>query len=275
MKIQVKSPIVATINNSTIRQEDLWTALMECSGQEILDDLILTTALENELATNGFEVSQTDLRYEEDILLSLSSRTNEDSINKILQDRGIGPERKSQLLWRNAALRKLTSEIDVGDEAVKRMYSIVHGPKYPARIIVLTTLGEANETIVRLQDGETFSNVALEVSIDPSASLGGLVNPISTSDPAWPSTIREAISTAKVNEFSEPIFIGDRWVLLTVTGAPSTPTAVFEDVENEMRRLTTLAQERFQMEKIAQKVIEKVNVRIFDQHLMNPSGSNR
>ena len=250
-----------------IRQEDLWVALLERGGQEILDDYVLRCALESILQSRGLEVSHADVQYEEKILLSLTVQTTNKTMDAVLRNRGVGPKRKSQLLWRNAALRKLVGHIAINKDAVRRMFEIVHGPKYPARIIVLTTLGESNDAIVRMQNGEVFSEVALDVSIDPSAALGGRVNPISTADPVWPSSIREALTSTQIGELSDPIYIGDRWVILTVTGEPSKATVSFQDVEPAMQRLAKLAQERLQMQKIAQKITDSTVVKIFDKHL--------
>ena len=62
---------------------------------------------------------------------------------------------------------------------------------YPTRIIVVSTLEEANKVISRIQLGESFSDVAIDISIDSSASRGGQVESISTADPIWPAPIRE------------------------------------------------------------------------------------
>ena len=82
-----------------------------------------------------------------------------------------------------------------------------------------------------------------------------------------PSSIREALTSTQIGELSDPIYIGDRWVILTVTDEPSKATVSFQDVEPAMQRLAKLAQERLQMQKIAQKITDSTVLKIFDKHL--------
>ena len=151
------------------------------------------------------------------------------------------------------------------------MFSIVHGPKYPTSIIVVSTLEEANSVVTKINLGATFSDVAIDVSIDSSASRGGHVNSISTADPTWPAPIREAISTIKVNTISSPIFIGDRWVVLKVSDAPTSSPTTFKDVESEMKKLAKLSHERFLMENLAKSLVNNSNVKIIDIDLLRSS----
>ncbi len=270
-----KSPIVAIVDTTAIRQEDLWPALIEIGGQEVLDDYILKTAITQALKNQGLIILPKDIQAEEQFLSTLTPHQSEDAFNTMLRKKGYGNFRKSQLLWRNAALRKLIQDrVDITTQAVQRMFSIVHGPEYPTRLIVVSTLEEANKTKSKLKSGVSFSDVAIEHSIDSSASRGGRVNPISTSDPAWPAPIREALPTIEVNTVSNPIFIGDRWVLLKVTNEPTTSNVTFEEAEPEMRRLATFAQERFLMESLAISFVQNSSVDIIDVDLKQ-SGSNR
>ena len=265
---------MAIIDTTAIRQEDLWPALVELGGQEVLDDYILKIALTGALKNQGLQVLPIDIQAEDELLATLTPHLNEDAFDTMLRKKGYGNFRKAQLLWRNAALRKLIqNQVDITAQAVQRMFSIVHGPAFPTRLIVVSTLEEANEAKSRLNRGVPFSDVAIEVSIDSSASSGGRVNPISTADPAWPSPIREALSTLEVNAISNPIFIGDRWVVLEVTNEPTTSTVTFEDVESEMRRLATFAQERFLMENLATTLVQNSSVDIIDIDLKQ-SGPN-
>ncbi|MBC8309283.1 MAG: peptidylprolyl isomerase [Planctomycetes bacterium] len=272
----LKSPIVAIIDTTAIRQEDLWPSLIELGGQEILEDYILKIAIIAELKNEGVKILPKDIQIEEQNLSIVSSNLSENEFDNILKARGFGNYRKSQLLWRNAALRKLVqNQVDITSQAVQRMFSIVHGPAYPTRLIVISTLDEANDVLSDLKRGISFADLAIEKSIDSSASRGGRVNPISTSDPTWPSPIREAISTLELNTISDPIFIGDRWVILEVTDEPTSSNVVFDEVEPEMRRLAIFAQERFLMENLAKSYIQRTRVDIIDLDLQRTSSLNR
>jgi len=270
-----KSRIVAVMNQEVVRQEDVWPALIELGGREVLEDYQLTIALRIELQEQGLSILPTEIRAEERLLSLLVPTTDDESISAFFRNKGLGEFRKSQLLWRNAALRKLVQDqIDIHEEAIQRMFAIVHGPKYPIRIIVVSTRADTTRVFTALQNGETFSDVAIQMSIDSSSINGGRVSPISCSDSIWPAPIRESISKLKIGENSPPIFIGDRWAIIKVTGEPSTYSKRFTDVENEMRNLATRAQERFLMENLARRLIEKSTVKIFDKNLQQISGPN-
>ena len=59
-QVESKSPIVAILHTTSIRQEDLWPSLVELGGQEILHDHILDLALASELDRRGLSITPSD-----------------------------------------------------------------------------------------------------------------------------------------------------------------------------------------------------------------------
>jgi foldase protein PrsA len=270
-----KSPIVAIVGVKAIRIEDIWVPLVELGGDEIIQDVVLNIALENEVSSRGIKISNNEIGEERKLLSSMSPSLSQDDFNELMTARGFGKQRQEELLWRNAALRKLiANKVKVTDEAIERMFSILHGPSYPARIIVVTTIDEASSIKSKLEGGESFTKLANDYSIDPSAKLGGFVSPISIADPSWPSPIREALSELTTNEFSNPIFIGDRWVILTVTDDPISSDKTREEVDSEIRKLAKLSQERFLMEELANNLIKQQHIKIIDSNLKGTLSSD-
>ena len=137
------------------------------------------------------------------------------------------------------------------------------------------TQDEAHACIASIKGGDSFSDIAIKKSIDSSAVNGGRIDPISPSDPIWPAPIREIISTININTISDPIFIGDRWVILQVTDRPEKSHTTFEEEEFEVRRLARFVQERFLMEELAHSCISKSNIKLIDKDLQRTSRSNR
>ena len=273
-----QSPIVAIAGTHVIRQENLWSALIELSGEEVLQEYLLTLGLEIALQQRGLTILSDDLKEEEQLLSTFDSGVNANAMDEMLKNQGYGEVRKSELLWRNAALRKLVEDqVDINDDSVHRMFSIMHGPTFPTSIIVVSTLEEANNVISDITLGTTFADAAIRHSIDPSASNGGHVNPVSIADPIWPAPIREVISKIEINTLSTPIFIGDRWVILTVTGPPIISDVSFEDVKLRMKQLAKVSKERFLMENLAQSIIQNTDVKIIDidvQRVSRPNTNN-
>ncbi len=255
--------------------KDILPALIEIGGDEVIEDYVLQIAIEGELSKKSITISHKDIDTERLLFQTKFDHLPESTINKLLLDKGYGPVRERQLLWRNAALRKLiASEVDVTSNAIRRMYEIIHGTSYPARIIVTTTQKEAGNIYTQLVEGKPFSNLAIQYSIDSSASRGGLVDPIPIADPIWPAPLRELLPEILVGEYSKPIFIGDRWIIVQVTKPPINSGTTFEEVESEMRQLALLTQERFLMEALAESLQTKYKVKFFNKKLEQVSSAN-
>jgi foldase protein PrsA len=266
--IQQKSPIVALVGGKAIRRNDLWPALVEIAGEEVIEDAVNHLLLTEELKRKSIAITQKNIENERELLWGAAPSVDQDVFDDMLKEIGLGSFRQQQLLWRNAALRTLiASDVHVTLEAIKRMYEIVYGPSFPAKIIVCSTLDETTNNYEKLIAGETFSTVAIEHSIDPSAQQGGVVTPISPADPIWPAPIREALTTLKIDDFSDPIFIGDRWVIVLRTGEATSYSFTFEEVKDEVTKLATLAQERFLMKAKLEELREQEIPNYFDKDI--------
>ena len=263
-----ESPIIALVGSKRIRKDDLWPSLVEIGGNTALRDLILRVAIEATLQEQGMVISSQDINNERLLLEATVPQVQEHMFDDILETRGFGPHRRSQLLFRNAALRKLISgDVLVTEDATKKMYSIIHGVTYPASVIVVPTLEQAADVKSRLEAGASFREMAVDSSIDSSASRGGAVGSISTADPTWPIPIRNVLPNLTQGEISNPLLIDQKWVVLTITGTPTTSDITFEDVESEMYELAKLAQERFLMDQLATSLTEQYSPTLFDDDL--------
>ncbi|MBC8201342.1 MAG: peptidylprolyl isomerase [Planctomycetes bacterium] len=255
--------------------DDILPSLIEIAGNEVINDYVLRVALKRQLDAHSLHITSSDINAEEILFHLAYSDLSRESMEQILLQRGYGPVRKQNLLWRNAALRKLVaSDVSVTEASIRRMYEIIHGVSYPARIIVTTTHKEANEVFNQLQEGVSFSDLATKFSIDPSASRGGLVDPIPVADPLWPEPIRAVLPTTKLGEYTNPIFIGDRWILVLVTGKSITSGTSFEEAKEQVKKLAKLAQERFLMEKLASELQAQQSITFFNDALEQVSSTN-
>lgn len=264
-----KSPVVAIVSGHAIHRQEMWPQLIEASGSEILLEISLGHAIEDALANAGLpRVTEEEVESEKTLLLRTLLEDDLGNLESILADRGFGENRLRELCQRTAGLRKLVQpNIVVTDDSINRMYSLIHGPKYPAKIIVTSTLEEASDAIQRITDGESFSAVAATISIDQSASRGGYINPISLADPLWPTGVREIIGSMRIGECSSPILIKDRWMIITKTGNPTSTTAKLPEVRQEMRTLSTLAMEQLEMERLSESLLSRISSTILDPHI--------
>ncbi len=267
--IQQPSPIVAIVGGKTLRREDLWPSLIESSGKEILQDIALGIAVDKALSKAGFpKVTEVEIKNEQSLIEQTFNNPRKEVFNEILAKKGLGEKRLNDLCRRSAGLRKLVQKnISVSDESIERMFAVIYGPKYPTKIIVTSTRTEASKAIDRINNGESFSEIAATMSIDQSAIRGGLVEAISLADPAWPSAIRELLPTLQVGDCSPPTLVGDRWVVVTMTAPPTTVDTKFKEVESEMRKLSRRAKERLAMEQLAIQLVRKNPSTVLDYDL--------
>lgn len=269
-----ESPIIALVGSNRIRRDDLWYSLIEIGGKTAMDEHVLNLAIDHVLQEQGIKITQQDIDNER-MLFATSLRSDQiGEVDKVFEMKGYGPHRKSSLLFRNAALRKLiTPDVRVTESAKRRMFSIIYGVSYPARIIVVPSLDLAADIKSKLDGGASFESTAIEFSIDSSGARGGSVNPINAADPVWPTAIRDELPNLRISEISTPILVDDRWVIIQITGASIIPAVQYEDVEPEMYRLSKLAQERFLMEQLSSSLVEKHALTIFDADVKRALGS--
>ncbi len=94
-----KSPIVAIAGTHVIRQENLWSALIELSGEEALQEYLLALELDVALKQRGLTILPDDLKEEEELLSTFDSGVNANAMNEILKNQGYGPIRWPPAWW--------------------------------------------------------------------------------------------------------------------------------------------------------------------------------
>jgi len=100
------------VNSQPITTNQLWPLMAEISGQQILEELILTRLLDDIAADSHWTITNTDIQSELDALITTINQSADPKITPLLIDtirhrRGLGPARFNALLRRNAILRRL------------------------------------------------------------------------------------------------------------------------------------------------------------------------
>ena len=91
------------------------------------------------------------------------------------------------------------------------------------RIIVVSSLAEAEQLLQRLQTGEDFAALARQKSIDPSASDGGSLGKV---DPETLRTeLRDVLRGGLSGQIKGPVKIPTGYAILKVEGPSLTPRA--------------------------------------------------
>ena len=258
-------------NGRSITWSRLRPVLNELAGGQALQEIILDSLLEDRVTGANLKIGSNEITRERLLLLkNLSDDPNLALrlLNELRDRRHLGPRRFEALLLRNARLRALVQfQILINEGALRRTHQLLYGEKRQARLITRPSLSEAESVYRRAQSGENFSDLAVEVSSDSSASRGGLLEPITRDDPLYPSALRDAIWKLIPDTPSPPILIDDQFALLKLVKTIEPEDIDFEQVRPELVRLTRLNQERLRMEQLARSLLSNVSIVFFDDTL--------
>lgn len=261
----------AMLAGEAIAWEDLRARLLESAGGQALEELVLEAALRSELRAQGLTVDEAAVERESQIAFDALAPDPQRAAQLLaaLRDaQSLGPVRWRALLWRNAALRALAQrEVRLSEEAVRQAFDAAHGVRRVSRIIVVPDMPSAERVQRRLEGGEPFGEIAFVESSDASAARGGLLPPISRSDPSFPAAFREVLFTTEVGGRSHPVLLESGYAIVEVRSEVpsdgSDPVATRAADERAARR----ALERVEMDRLARMLLRRSKPTVFDDAL--------
>jgi len=284
----VGTTVVATVEGEPVSLRTLAPSLLEAAGGEVLQEHALDQALRAELARLGLRVGKEAVQRERALLLEQlatalerpadASSAAEEALAQLRQRRGLGPRRFAALLWRTAALRALTRQLDpvtLSPEAIEQAYDLAYGERRVARVITLPTLAQAQQVLEALAQGADFATLAATRSTDASAERGGLLEPIARQDPAYPPAIRQALFALAPGRWSSPIAVDQGFAVLLLERIEPAKDAPLEEVREQLVRSLTLQQERLRMDDLAQQLLQRARPVAVDEHLRWSLGALR
>lgn len=264
----------AMIDGEVVPWETLRAPLGEAAGAEVLEEMALETRLLKRMAREGLRLEDAMVERERELFANaaasagLSGEDAASALARVRRERGLGPARFAAMLRRSAMLRALVQpRVNINDAALNQAYALRYGERLRARVITVPTAREASAAVSRVRAGEAFSRVAAEVSTDTSAARGGVIEPISPIDPAYPKVLRDTLAAMKPGDVSDPIVLdsGFAVVMLDERVAPSGPP--IESVREEMQREARARQERLLMEQLAREIGAGAEIRALDAGL--------
>lgn len=260
------------VDGAGLSREQLWPALAEAAGGVVIEEAALELLLNDRCRREGVSVTDADVARERE-LLAASLSEDPDEAERLLREvrrrRALGDHRFASLLRRNAMLRALVRpDVQLNDAMTRQAYDLRYGPRLGARIIVTPTLASANEALQRIRAGEVFAEVAASTSVDPSAQRGGLIEPVSPSDPAFPQGVRSALQRLDPGAVSQPIAVDGGFAILRREPDPaSAEPPPFDAVRAQAERDALLRQQRILMEELARSILRDASITPFDPPL--------
>ena len=265
----------ALVADRPVSWSELQPLLAEAAGGEILQEIVLDRMLEGEASRRAVRITPEDVQREEaTILRALRDTAGADEssgfqlLTQLRRQRGLGEHRYAALLRRTALMRALVQgDVDLSDERLRQAYELTHGERRVARIITVAALPDAQAVLTRLERGEPFAEVAARLSTDATAQRGGLLAPISPADTTYPSALREALRALEPGGVSAPIAIDRGYAILKLEEIIPTDNTSFESVKPQLTRDARLAQERALMNTLADRLLQRASVNVFDPAL--------
>jgi hypothetical protein len=267
----------ATVAGTPVNWDRVQPLLAEAAAGIILEEIALERMLEAEMRSRGLTLTQSMTEREELLLrdsLATDTTPSADQAQRLLDEirrqRGLGPQRYQSLLRRNAMLRTLVQDrVTIDEASIERAYRIRYEPSLRVRIITTDTIEQAERARARLAAGEDFSRVAAEVSTDPSAVRGGVVEPINPADPTYPDALRRTLSAMTPGQLSDPIILdvdGPPQIALVILDevVPPERRATRQQARAELERLVRLREERLLMDALSRRLLREARVRPID-----------
>lgn len=264
----------AMIDGEPMTWDALRAPLAEAAGAEVLRETALESRLRKRMEREGLALTEAMIERERELFAAaaasagVSSEDAAAALERVRRERGLGPVRFAALLRRSAMLRALVGpRVNVNDASIAQAYALRHGERFRARVIVTPTAREAAAALARVRGGEDFSRIAAEVSTDASAARGGVIEPISPADPAYPKALRDTLAAMKPGEVSDPVVLEGGFALLVLDERLAASAPPLDVVRAEMEREARSRQERLLMEQLAREIDAGADIRPLDAGL--------
>lgn len=263
----------AVIAGAPVSDADIRVYANELAGGVVLEEIALDRLLRQRMAGLGLSVNASDVDAEKRMLLESIARDAETSpdltrtlLERLQRQRGLGPKRFAGLLERNAMLRRIVEpSVTVTDDQVEQAMRVRYGERRIARIIVRNSQQEAAASLTSMQGlagvglSTAFTDEASRNSVDPSSARGGMLEPISVSDPAYPGIVRTTLAALTPGQMSTIIALdrGFAIVLLeSIVPAASPPSNARELSRTEVTRRA----QRVAMDRLARDLLQAAGV---------------
>jgi hypothetical protein len=261
----------------------LLPSLAEAAGRVVLEEHMLDDAIAAKLASMQLTISAAEAEKERLLLvtaLQTESQADAAQAQQLLQDvrasRGLGPQRFAALLRRNAGLRAIVHDsisITPAQEATE--IAIATEPRVRARLLLHERQGVVSSSRDRVLAEATpsdrrrvFAELAVSESQDASAPRGGLLAPLSLSDPSVPRSLRQALSDAQPGGVSDVLSVPGGFAIVMHDG--TAPASMSDTPEARERILSSLRTrlERLAMDAEASRLLASRRVTILDASLI-------
>lgn len=232
---------VAKIGSISIERQQLWDALEERFGQEVLSDLIDEEVIKQAASEYNISVSEEELATELTMIKAKYGSYDEQYL-------WYGSDWEEQIEQKILLEKILVQSIDLSESAVEEAYNAnkdlyTIDKTYRLSHIIVEDKKTAESLYEQLQDGASFSTLVLEQSTDSgTAYQDGDIGYINKEQTRYPSSYFKQAEKLKEGEYSKPFKIDDGYVLIYVHEIIKAKTFTYKEVKSMIERELALAE---------------------------------
>lgn len=253
------SAVIAETSAGNITEAELYEAMKERFGEEILRELVLEKVLSEKYDVTDEEVQE---RLEElkvqlgpqfDMAMAQSGFKNEDQLAKTL---------RLSMLQEKATMEK----VEITEEEIQSHYDAMK-PEIRASHILVEDQETAQEVKRKLDEGADFAELATEYSTDPGSAQNG-------GDLEWFGSgvmlpeFEEAAYSLEIDEISEPVESMYGFHIIKVTDKREKPP--LEEIKEQVEQEVTQGKlEQEDAGGILEAELDAANINVKDSSLKN------
>lgn len=255
---------IAKVGDEVISFDEFYAELKAQAGVSTLRSMIVEKILTQ--SVSDAEVLRTAANEEVDA--QIESAGGEEVFAQMLAYQNLGTVEafRESVYVRNLFQEVIEKNLDMSDEAIQNYYETEYSPLMEAQHILVETEEEAQAVLDRLAAGEEFDALAQELSLDSTASNGGLLSPFTTGQMV--PEFEEAVRSVENGELvPEPVQSQYGYhIIRTIQNGEKKP---LDEVREEVKQAYLEA--NFNNSSVAYSIIGKLikekNVEIMDSDL--------
>lgn len=269
------------VNGRPITRRQVVDVLMESHGLPIMQQLIVLELAKEESKRLKLTVSAADVEREFQQALDkiaprvdadghvLSEAEKRESLNGLLQQKGLTLAEFRIGMERNAHLRKVVEQNFHVDEATLREeFARLYGERVEIRHIQIGDVNGLHEALNQLEKNTDFAEVARAVSQNAESAVnGGLLEPFAFNAEDIAPVLREAAFSMKPGEISKPIRVGRWWHIIRLERRLPASDVRFEDVRTEVEQALRGHAIPQEMNRLITALFQKADVKVLDAEL--------
>lgn len=175
-----QAQVVAAVNGQEIRRSELASQALRVFGDEDLQNIVNRQILVQSCKAQGVTVTRSDVDAEIDRMARRFGLSTDRFFAMLKEERGVTASQYAKdIIWPMLALRKLAKDAEVSSEELREIFEAKYGPAVKVRLIACNDQKKAKRVQAEARSQpDKFAALAKRESDDPSASVGGVVQPI-------------------------------------------------------------------------------------------------